>query len=130
MRMRYSASLTMCATQITTSATNLSENGQRCRRRGGATVRVLRGSSSSGSEGSDAIGEAEMTCSCAGTAQEPLLLVQVGNCRRESGRAIGTDASVAVEVAGVVAIDVHDAMAGWNEKYGTVMKKDGDLQIG
>ena len=97
----------MCATQIT-AATNLSKAGQRRCRRSGATVRVLRGSSTSGGEGSDAIGKAEMTCNCAGTAQEPLLLVQIGNCRRQSRWAIGTDASVAVEVTGVVAIDVHD----------------------
>ena len=98
----------MCATQITAAA-NLSKAGQRRCRRSGATVRVLRGSSSSsGGEGGDAIGKAEMTCSCAGTAQEPLLLVQIGNCRRQSRWAIGTDASVAVEVTGVVAIDVHD----------------------
>ena len=109
--MRYLASLTMCATQITCTATNLSEAGQRRCRRGGATVRVVRGygygSSSTSSEGGDAIGEAEMTCSSAGTAQESLLLVQIGNCRGQSRRAIGTDAPVAVEVAGAI-IDVHD----------------------
>ena len=109
--MRYSASLTMCATQITCTTTNLSEAGQRRCRRGGATVRVVLGygygSSSTSSEGGDAIGEAEMTCSSAGTAQESLLLVQIGNCRGQSRRAIGTDAPVAVEVAGAI-IDVHD----------------------
>ena len=57
--------------------------------------------------GAHAIGKAKMACSCARTAQEPLLLVQIGNCRRQSRWAIGTDAMVAVEVAGVVAIDVH-----------------------
>ena len=40
-----------------------------------------------------------------------MLLVQVGNCRRESGWPIICIAPVPVEVAGVAAIDVHGCVA-------------------
>ena len=85
------------------ATTNLSEAGQRrrCRRGGGATVRISC-TNPAGGEGGDAIGYVEG----GGTAQQTMLLVQVGNCRREGGRPICI-APVPIEVAGVAAIDVH-----------------------